>query len=203
MATMPSLALRTGAFSFTGRHRDSRKRARSLPSGASSTGTIQGRISDAQGAVLPGVTVTATSPSMPGVQTAVSSETGNYRFPALPPGTYELTFELAGFNSLKRDGIAISLGFTANGMSVWDVADEAVAEIGAKIGALDEVTHCYERPRHLPLWPYNLFAMVHGRNRAETGACVEEIRALLGRHARASDVLYSARILKKTGMRMA
>jgi hypothetical protein len=81
--------------------------------GASSTGTIQGRIADAQGAVLPGVTVTATSPSMPGVQTAVSSETGNYRFPAVPPGTYMLTYELAGFNPLKRDGVEIRLGFTA------------------------------------------------------------------------------------------
>ena len=82
--------------------------------GASSTGTIQGRVVDAQGAVLPGVTVTATSPSALGAQTTVTSETGNYRFPALPPGTYEMTFELAGFNMLKREGIAISLGFTAN-----------------------------------------------------------------------------------------
>ncbi|MDP3716679.1 MAG: carboxypeptidase regulatory-like domain-containing protein [Acidobacteriota bacterium] len=82
--------------------------------GASSTGTIQGRVSDSQGAVLPGVTVTATSPSMPGVQTAVTSETGNYRFPAIPPGTYALTYELSGFNSLKRDGVEIRLGFTAN-----------------------------------------------------------------------------------------
>ena len=53
--------------------------------GASSTGTIQGRVSDAQGAVLPGVTVTATSPSMLGAQTTVTSETGNYRFPAVLP----------------------------------------------------------------------------------------------------------------------
>jgi hypothetical protein len=81
--------------------------------GASSTGTIQGRISDAQGAVLPGVTVTATSPSMPGVQTAVSSETGNYRFPAVPPGTYVLSYELSGFNPMKREGVEIRLGFTA------------------------------------------------------------------------------------------
>ena len=81
--------------------------------GASSTGTIQGRVTDAQGAVLPGVTVTATSPSALGAQTAVTSETGNYRFPALPPGTYELSFELSGFNGLKRSGISISLGFTA------------------------------------------------------------------------------------------
>ena len=81
--------------------------------GASSTGTIQGRVMDAQGAVLPGVTVTATSPAALGAQTTVTSETGNYRFPALPPGTYELNYELAGFNTLKRSGISISLGFTA------------------------------------------------------------------------------------------
>ena len=82
--------------------------------GASSTGTIQGRVADAQGAVLPGVTVTATSAALIQPQTTVTSETGNYRFPAVPPGTYELSFELAGFNTLKRSGISITLGFTAN-----------------------------------------------------------------------------------------
>jgi hypothetical protein len=82
--------------------------------GASSTGTIQGRVTDAQGAVLPGVTVTATSPALIGQQTAVTSETGNYRFPAVPPGVYSLTYEIAGFNTVKREGIQIALGFTAN-----------------------------------------------------------------------------------------
>ena len=82
--------------------------------GASSTGTIQGRVTDAQGAVLPGVTVTATSPALLGAQTTVTSETGNYRFPAVPPGTYSLTYELPGFTTIKREGIQISLGFTAN-----------------------------------------------------------------------------------------
>jgi hypothetical protein len=81
--------------------------------GASSTGTIQGRVADAQGAVMPGVTVTATSPALLGPQTTVTSESGNYRFPAVPPGQYELSFELAGFNTLKRSGISITLGFTA------------------------------------------------------------------------------------------
>ena len=81
--------------------------------GASSTGTIQGRVTDAQGAVLPGVTVTATSPSALGAQTTVTSETGNYRFPALPPGVYTVTYELAGFNTVRREGIQLSLGFTA------------------------------------------------------------------------------------------
>ena len=82
--------------------------------GASSTGTIQGRVTDAQGAVLPGVTVIAESPALIGQQTSVTSETGNYRFPAVPPGTYTLTYELPGFTTVKREGIQISLGFTAN-----------------------------------------------------------------------------------------
>ena len=80
--------------------------------GASSTGTIQGRAADSSGALLPGVTVTATSPSMMGTQTQVTNENGSYRFPAVPPGTYELTFELAGFSTVKRTA-TISLGFTA------------------------------------------------------------------------------------------
>ena len=71
-------------------------------------------VKDAQGAVLPGVTVTASSPSALGVQTAVTSETGNYRFPALPPGVYTVTYELTGFNTVRREGIQLSLGFTAN-----------------------------------------------------------------------------------------
>jgi len=96
-----------------------------------------------------------------------------------------------------------ALGYTANAMSVWDVDDGAVGELGRAVGALPFVTHCYRRPRRLPDWPYNLFAMVHGRSRAETGAKIEEIRAVLGRHARASEALYSTRILKKTGLRIA
>jgi hypothetical protein len=82
--------------------------------GASSTGTIQGRVADSSGAMLPGVTVTASSPSMIGTQTQITNENGSFRFPAVPPGIYELTFELAGFNTVKRGGVEISLGFTAN-----------------------------------------------------------------------------------------
>ena len=82
--------------------------------GASSTATIQGRVADTSGAVLPGVTVTAESPSMLGLQTTVSSENGNYRFPAVPPGTYVLTFELPGFNTVRRENVQLTLGFTAN-----------------------------------------------------------------------------------------
>jgi siroheme decarboxylase len=94
------------------------------------------------------------------------------------------------------------LGYVANGMSVWDVADEMVVEAGAAVGRLDFVSHCYRRPRHPPVWPYNLFAMVHGHSRDEVAAKVAEIARLLGARARRHDVLYSSRILKKTGLRL-
>src|SRR4029078_9194319 len=81
--------------------------------GASTTGSINGKVADTSQAVLPGVTVTVASPSLMGVQTAVTDGGGNYRFPALPPGTYTVTFELPGFNTLKRENIQISMGFTA------------------------------------------------------------------------------------------
>ena len=95
------------------------------------------------------------------------------------------------------------LGWTANGMSVWDVDDDRVDELGARIGALPGVSHCYRRPRRLPAWRYNLFAMVHGRDRAQCEAQVREIAALLGDAVRARDVLYSTRVLKKSGLRFA
>lgn len=96
-----------------------------------------------------------------------------------------------------------ALGLSANGMSVWDVRDNAVAAAGQAVGALDFVTHCYERPRHLPLWPYNLFAMVHGRSRDEVVEKVARIAELIGPAARAHEILFSTRILKKSGLRLA
>ena len=93
------------------------------------------------------------------------------------------------------------LGWKANAMTVWDVDDARVDELGERVGALDCVSHCYRRPRRLPAWPYNLFAMVHGRDRAETAAKIARIAQVLGPHARAHDALYSTRILKKTGLR--
>ena len=95
-----------------------------------------------------------------------------------------------------------ALGLVANGMTVWDVADEAVSELGPKVGALPFVSHSYRRPRALPLWPYNLFAMVHGTTRDEVEEKRARIAELLGSAARASDILYSTRILKKTGLRL-
>jgi DNA-binding Lrp family transcriptional regulator len=106
--------------------------------------------------------------------------------------------------AIRRIGVVPNhyrLGYTANGMSVWDVDDDRVDVLGANVGALESVSHCYRRPRRRPLWRYNLFAMVHGKSRDEVEAKVAAIAHVLGPAARAHDVLYSTRILKKTGLR--
>ena len=95
-----------------------------------------------------------------------------------------------------------TLGFRGNGMSVWDVPDEKVRMHGRAIGDLDFVSHAYRRPRHLPEWPYNLFAMVHGKDRSEVMEKVKAIADMLGEDNRAHEVLFSTRILKKTGLRI-
>ena len=95
-----------------------------------------------------------------------------------------------------------ALGMVANGMSVWDVDDARAETLGERVGALPFVSHCYLRPRSLPDWPYNLFAMIHGHNRDEVEGLRAEVAAILGRACRANDILYSTRILKKTGMRL-
>ena len=106
---------------------------------------------------------------------------------------------------IRRVGIApnhYKLGMTANGMSVWDVDDDAAEELGRTIGALEMVTHCYLRPRALPIWPYNLFAMLHGQDRDEVEEKRAHVAGILGDACRGSDILYSTAILKKTGLRL-
>jgi DNA-binding Lrp family transcriptional regulator len=95
-----------------------------------------------------------------------------------------------------------TLGYHANGMTVWDVDDTRIDELGEQVGALEFVSHCYRRPRVPPTWPYNLFAMVHAETRLEVVERAEEIANLLGHAARARDILFSTKILKKTGMRL-
>lgn len=95
-----------------------------------------------------------------------------------------------------------ALGYRGNGMSVWNVPDERVRELGQQVGQLAFVSHCYHRPRYLPDWPYNLFAMVHAHDRPKAILLVEQIASLLGEDNRGHDVLFSTRILKKTGMRL-
>lgn len=93
------------------------------------------------------------------------------------------------------------LGYVLNGMTVWNVPDAKVDELGAKVGNLPFVSHCYHRPRHLSDWHYNLFAMVHGKSESEVKQQIEQIAVLLGEFNLGCDVLYSTKILKKTGFR--
>jgi DNA-binding Lrp family transcriptional regulator len=99
-----------------------------------------------------------------------------------------------------------AIGYTANGMSVWDIADARIDAVGEFVGALDFVTHCYRRPRRLPEWPYNLFAMVHGRSRDAVRQQIDDIARLIDQQfpgaCRGRDVLFSSAILKKTGLRI-
>jgi hypothetical protein len=83
---------------------------------------LTGTAKDAQGAVLPGVTVTATSSALIGSQTATTGANGTYQFPSLPPGTYVLTFELSGFQTYKRDNIVLALSQTLTVDSAMQLA---------------------------------------------------------------------------------
>ena len=139
-------------------------------------------------------------PLVPRPWHAVAEEIG-----VAPDLVIERVHRMLGEGRIRRIGAVPNhyrLGYTANGMSVWDVADDALQMLGPAVGALPFVTHCYRRPRRLPGWPYNLFAMVHGRSRGEVEGKVAQIRALLGSACRGSEVLYSTRILKKTGLRL-
>ncbi|MDD5113904.1 MAG: AsnC family transcriptional regulator [Methylobacter sp.] len=111
---------------------------------------------------------------------------------------------MADLGIIRRIGAVpnhYKLGYRFNGMTVWNVPDAYIDELGQKVGALDFVSHCYHRPRHLPHWPYNLFAMVHGKTQLDVDRQIASIAAILGDHNLGSDVLYSTKILKKTGFR--
>ena len=92
-------------------------------------------------------------------------------------------------------------------MTVWDVPDDALKEVGPAVASLEFVTHCYERPRHEGVWPYNFFAMTHGRSEAESAERIEAVWATMDEHWDVADedweALFSTEILKKTGIRMA
>src|SRR5207244_11435722 len=82
--------------------------------GFAQTGTIAGGVKDTSGAVLPGVTVEATSAALiEKLRTATSDGAGQYKIVDLPPGAYTISFSLAGFNTVRRDGVAPSAAFTA------------------------------------------------------------------------------------------
>jgi DNA-binding Lrp family transcriptional regulator len=117
----------------------------------------------------------------------------------------ELVRSMLTEGKIKRLGAVPNhyvLGIRANGMAVWDAPDDRVSEIGPRLGQMPEVTHCYRRPRHMPDWPYNLFAMVHGYTREEVLATMERIARELGLEQYPHEVVFSTRLLKKRGTRV-
>lgn len=113
---------------------------------------------------------------------------------------------LAGNGVIKRMGVVVrhhELGYRANAMVVWDIPDEEVSRLGACLGKLEYVTLCYRRPRRLPVWRYNLFCMIHGHDRAEVLARVEEMRQGCGLQHIACEILFSTRRFKQCGARYA
>lgn len=103
---------------------------------------------------------------------------------------------------IKRLGVVVrhhELGYRANAMVVWDIADDQVDQLGEKLGMQDCVTLCYQRPRMLPEWPYNLFCMVHGRDREEVLECLETMTTGLGLENIPHNILFSGRRFKQRG----
>lgn len=112
--------------------------------------------------------------------------------------------QLMDCGAIKRYGVVVrhkELGYTANGMVVWDIADDKVAELGIQIGNYDCVTLSYRRPRRLPDWPYNLFTMVHGSNREEVIQKVEDIVEQCNLQDIEHTILFSTRRFKQRGAR--
>ncbi len=105
---------------------------------------------------------------------------------------------------IKRMGIIVrhhELGYTANAMVVWDVPEERVEEVGEKIGSKSCVTLCYQRPRRLPDWPYNLFCMIHGQKRERVLSFIETMVKEEGLEDIPHKVLFSGRRFKQRGAR--
>jgi len=109
---------------------------------------------------------------------------------------------LIEYKKIRRFGASIghlALGFTANGMGVWDIPPDKVEEIGKKMASFDEVSHCYERPPSAG-WPYNMYTMIHCRSREECRIAAEKISKAIG--ITNYKLVFSERELKKKGVRI-
>ena len=110
------------------------------------------------------------------------------------------TLQAAGM--IKRLGVVVkhrALGYRANAMVVWDVPDDDIKRIGEMLAGEECVTLCYQRPRRLPEWRYNLFCMIHGRERDSVLRRLEQIVACHGLGKIPHTVLFSGRCFKQRG----
>lgn len=105
-------------------------------------------------------------------------------------------------NVIKRLGVVVrhhELGYKANAMTVWNIPDERVSDLGTCIGQFDFITLCYRRPRRLPEWPYNLFTMIHGKDREDVQANIELLAKSCNLGNVEHKVLFSTRRFKQRG----
>jgi DNA-binding Lrp family transcriptional regulator len=103
---------------------------------------------------------------------------------------------------IRRFGASIghiALGFTANGMCVWDVPPKRIEEVGQIMASFEDVSHCYERPR-FEQWPYNMYTMIHGRSQEECEAVAKKISEAVG--ISNYELVFSEKELKKKGVRI-
>jgi len=110
--------------------------------------------------------------------------------------------ELQDAGMIKRMGVIVrhrALGYRANAMVVWDVPDSELERVGRLLAAETCVTLCYQRPRRLPDWPYNLFCMIHGRERDIVLRRLAQIIEYHGLQALQHSVLFSLRGFKQRG----
>lgn len=104
--------------------------------------------------------------------------------------------------AIKRFGVVVrhhEIGYRANAMVVWDVKDKLVDPLGEQLGNEPCVTLCYLRPRILPRWPYNLFCMIHGKNRDEVIACIDKLRVQHDLQKYDYQILFSGKRFKQRG----
>ena len=112
------------------------------------------------------------------------------------------TLQAAGM--IKRMGVVVkhrALGYDANAMVVWDIPDDQVERIGELLAGETCVTLCYQRPRRLPEWRYNLFCMIHGSERDSVLRRLEQIAANHGLEKIPRSVLFSGHSFKQRGAR--
>jgi len=105
---------------------------------------------------------------------------------------------------IKRFGLVVkhrSLGYTANAMVVFDIPEQHVERIGSLLSLENAVTLCYQRPRVLPDWPYNLFCMIHGKNREQVLTQLAEICVNHDLESFAKSILFSNKAYKQQGGR--
>ena len=105
---------------------------------------------------------------------------------------------------VSRFGLVVrhrSLGYRANAMAVWDVPDDGVDRVAADFAGQSFVTLCYRRPRRRPRWPYNLFCMIHGRDRLTVEGQIGRLNDTAGTQALPQAVLFSRRCFKQRGAR--